>query len=162
MRSLAAQDDCAYTVVGMCGLFGKSKQAYYQFDNEGLAERLAKESFALEKAKEVREVDHGIGCANIWRVYKKEFDGDSPFGRDRFLSLLYENGFRMRKKSRGTRTTDSRHDLPLYPDLVKSLIATRPNQVWVSDITYIPLELPEEAEPSATSPRFLTRAAARK
>lgn len=139
MRSLSAQDECAYTIVSMCGLFGRSKQAYYQFDSEGLAERLAKEAFAIEKAKEVRDLDHGIGCANIWRIYIKEFEGEKPLGRDRFLSLLYENGFRMREAAKSTRTTDSRHNLPLYPNLVKSLIPTSPNRVWVSDITYIPI-----------------------
>jgi transposase InsO family protein len=36
-------------------------------------------------------------------------------------------------------TTDSKHDLPRYPNLVKKLEVTRPNQVWVADITYIRL-----------------------
>lgn len=46
---------------------------------------------------------------------------------------------KLRHRPRGIRTTDSRHELPLYPDLVKSFIPTAPNQLWVSDITYIPL-----------------------
>ena len=33
--------------------------------------------------------------------------------------------------------TDSTHGLPTYPDLVKDFIPTAPNQLWVSDITYI-------------------------
>lgn len=36
-------------------------------------------------------------------------------------------------------TTDSNHDLPRYPNLVKGLSIERPNQVWVADITYIRL-----------------------
>jgi transposase InsO family protein len=36
-------------------------------------------------------------------------------------------------------TTDSNHDLPRYANLVKDLAITRPNQVWVADITYIRL-----------------------
>ncbi len=36
-------------------------------------------------------------------------------------------------------TTDSQHDLPCYPNLVKGLTIARPNQVWVADITYIRL-----------------------
>lgn len=36
-------------------------------------------------------------------------------------------------------TTDSNHSLPRYPNLVKDLEITRPNQVWVADITYIRL-----------------------
>lgn len=36
-------------------------------------------------------------------------------------------------------TTDSKHDLPRYANLVKDLTITRPNQVWMADITYIRL-----------------------
>lgn len=36
-------------------------------------------------------------------------------------------------------TTDSNHDLPRYPNLIKELAITRPNQVWQADITYIRL-----------------------
>ena len=36
-------------------------------------------------------------------------------------------------------TTDSNHDLPRYPNLIKDLAITRPNQVWQADITYIRL-----------------------
>ena len=38
-------------------------------------------------------------------------------------------------------TTDSDHDLPRHPNRIKHLEVTRPNQVWVADITYIRLEL---------------------
>ena len=37
------------------------------------------------------------------------------------------------------RTTDSDHDEPRFPNLVKDLDITRPNQVWVADITYLRL-----------------------
>jgi len=42
-------------------------------------------------------------------------------------------------KRRKRRTTDSQHPYPRYPNLVKALGITRPDQVWVSDITYIGL-----------------------
>jgi transposase InsO family protein len=40
---------------------------------------------------------------------------------------------------RGKRTTNSNHDFPRYPNLVKTLEITHPEQVWVADITYIRL-----------------------
>jgi len=43
-------------------------------------------------------------------------------------------------KRRKTRTTDSQHPYPRYENLVKNLEVIRPNQVWVSDITYIRLK----------------------
>jgi len=45
-------------------------------------------------------------------------------------------------KRRKKRTTNSRHGYPRYPNLVKDLVIDHPDQVWVSDITYI--RLPQE------------------
>ena len=41
------------------------------------------------------------------------------------------------KRRRRAKTTDSNHEFPTYPNLVKDIIPIRPNQVWVSDITYM-------------------------
>jgi putative transposase len=38
-------------------------------------------------------------------------------------------------------TTDSRHGLPIYPNLVEGLVVTRIDQLWVADITYIRLQV---------------------
>jgi len=46
-----------------------------------------------------------------------------------------------RKKRKKRRTTDSEHDFPRYPNLVQDLEIVRPDQVWVSDITYIRLRV---------------------
>ena len=41
--------------------------------------------------------------------------------------------------TRRRRTTNSNHPFPRYPNLVQDLEITRPDQVWVADITYIRL-----------------------
>ena len=46
-----------------------------------------------------------------------------------------------RKKRKKRRTTNSEHDFPRYPNLVQDLEIVRPDQVWVSDITYIRLRI---------------------
>ena len=43
----------------------------------------------------------------------------------------------IRKRRRSTRTTYSNHIFKKYPNLIKDLVPTAPNQLWVSDITYI-------------------------
>jgi transposase InsO family protein len=59
--------------------------------------------------------------------------------RKRAQRLLREWGLLRLPKRRTVRTTDSRHHLPRYPNLVQGLEITRPDQVWVSDVTYIRL-----------------------
>ena len=61
-------------------------------------------------------------------------------GRDKFFDLLSEHGMLVRRrKRRKAITTDSNHPFYKYPNLVKDVEVTAPQQVWVSDITYIRL-----------------------
>ena len=96
-----------------------------------------RESLALDYIMSVREKDPGIGGEKIWYMYRCEFYGNNPIGRDWFLCLMDRYNLKVRRKIRKPRTTDSRHGLPTYPNIIKDLIPTRPNQLWVSDITYI-------------------------
>ncbi len=121
----------------MCKLFGISKQAFYKHDEERVLRKSAQESFVLEYIKTVRVKDPGIGGRKLWEMYRKEFSHCAPVGRDRFAAIIDKYDLKLRRKARAPRTTDSRHGLPTYPDLVKSFIPTGPNQLWVSDITYI-------------------------
>jgi len=62
-------------------------------------------------------------------------------GRDAMFDLLAERGLLVTKrKRRGCVTTLSRHRFKKYPNIVKEFIPTAPNQLWVSDITYIHLK----------------------
>jgi len=61
-------------------------------------------------------------------------------GRDAFFDLLRENRLLIRKKRRKTITTWSKHPFRKYRNLVKGFIPTTPNQLWVSDITYLKTE----------------------
>ena len=52
---------------------------------------------------------------------------------------MAEMGLQGKAPVRRQRTTDSRYDFPRYPNLVVGLVVTRPDQVWVADITYVRL-----------------------
>jgi transposase InsO family protein len=114
-----------------------TKQAYYKHDDSKVMARVARESFALEYIKGIRAKDPGIGGVKLWRMYRRDFEGDDPIGRDRFVDIINEHTLKVRLKVRKPRTTDSSHGLPTYPNLVKDFIPTGPNQLWVSDITYV-------------------------
>jgi putative transposase len=53
------------------------------------------------------------------------------------LRLMRESDLLCRVKRKWTKTTDSKHGFPRYPNLVKGIHISRLNQVWLSDITYI-------------------------
>jgi len=53
------------------------------------------------------------------------------------LRLMRESDLLCRVKRKWLKTTDSRHRFPRYPNLVKGMVISRLNQVWLSDITYI-------------------------
>ena len=137
MSDLYADPATDCYVAELCGLLGKTKQAYYQHDDDAALAKAAREEFALQYIHQIRELDPGMGCEKIWDMYCKEFGCDYPIGRDRFCRIYNENGFKMRLRIVKPRTTDSTHGLPTYPNLIKDFIPTGPNQLWVSDITYI-------------------------
>lgn len=118
-----------------------SKQAYHKNKGERVAAKAAQESFALEYIHRVRAIAPGIGGKKLWHMYRRDFPSIDRIGRDRFEDLIHRYGLKVRKKMRKPRTTDSTHGLPVYPNLVREFIPSAVNQLWVTDITYIPIWL---------------------
>ena len=143
-----------YPVNRLCTLAGVTRQAFYKRDEDALLARLAVEQFVVQYVLEVRVKDPKIGMDKLWRMYSGRFPEEYRVGRDVFRSILHERGLNLRRRPRATRTTDSRHNLPTYPNLVKSVIPMRPNHIWVSDITYI--EIQDSGSPSGYRFVFLT------
>ena len=120
-----------YPVTSQCELLGVSTQAYYKH--------------GVEYIKRIRQKDRGIGGDKLWRMYKENFGEEHSVGYNRFYDIIEKHNLKVRKKKRRARTTDSNHDLPLYPNLIRELIPLRPNQLWVSDITYMVIYLNAES-----------------
>lgn len=93
--------------------------------------------FIVEYVHSIREQSPGIGGEKLWLMYQAFFGPEYSIGRDAFLNVLRNHGLMLRKRHLSVRTTDSDHALMIYPDLINDLLITHPNQVWVSDITYI-------------------------
>ena len=71
---------------------------------------------------------HAALQAAGWRVSRK-----------RVARLMRETGVYALRKRRFVRTTDSQHDHPVAPNVLKrEFTTTGPNKVWVTDITYVP------------------------
>jgi len=56
------------------------------------------------------------------------------------LKIMRESDLLCRVRRRRVKTTDSRHRFPRYPNLIKEMVISRLNQVWLSDITYIRIQ----------------------
>ena len=62
-------------------------------------------------------------------------------GKERVRRVMQQHGIKAKGKKRFVVTTDSKHDLPIAPNLLaRDFTAKQPNQVWSTDITYIPTD----------------------
>lgn len=79
-----------------------------------------------------------MGTRKIYHLIKDDMkDQDIKMGRDALFDLLGSQKMLVTKRKRKHITTNSNHWLRKYPNLIKDIDPYRPNQIWVSDITYI-------------------------
>ena len=144
VKTLAAEKVKGQTMGLLCRLFGKSWQAYYQH-KETLGKQRLTEEMVVQFVREIRLLDPGMGGEKLHYMYRERFGADYEYmvGRDKMEAIIARNGLNVRLPRRRPRTTDSTHGLPTYPNLVKELIPVRKNQLWVTDITYIPIWNPD-------------------
>ena len=76
------------------------------------------------------------------RKLKKSLDNEFTkanlkVGRDTLFNVLRKHNMLTLRKKTSAKTTNSYHRFYKYKNIIKDLEVTRPNQVWVSDITYI-------------------------
>ena len=123
----------------MCGILKVSKSGYYKWLNRKPSKRVqeegrleveiqaahkrTRETYGPERLQhELKEQGVSVGICRIRRIRKKL-------------------GIRCKQRRKFKATTDSRHTLAVAENLLNQQFeATRPNEVWLSDITYIPTE----------------------
>ena len=121
-----------------CELFGRTRQAYYQ-QRDRNANYLTRERTIVEMARSIREEDAGIGRYKMWRMIQDAYMPDWMPGRDAFFKIMDRYGLTL-PRPRPRHTTNSNHRFHKYRNLIKGIVLTEPNQLWVSDITYIDIE----------------------
>ena len=129
-----------YPSVGLkrlCGLFGKSRNAFY--DHGRRQESVVfEEAIIVDLVKSYRVVLPKLGGGKLLIMLKDDFAAHKiNIGRDSFFELLRKNNLLVKRKCRYVRTTDSNHPYRKWPDLTKSFKLKAPEQLWVSDITYL-------------------------
>jgi putative transposase len=95
----------------------------------------------IQKVLYYREDQKRIGTRKLFEEMKIFLeDHNFKLGRDALFDLLRDRQLLVRKwKRRGPTTTFSKHRFKKYPNIIKDFIPSGPNQLWVSDITYLKL-----------------------
>ncbi|MDB5261472.1 MAG: family transposase [Adhaeribacter sp.] len=93
-----------------------------------------KQMVVLEEVIKIRERLPGIGTDKLHHLLT---ENQIKLGRNKRYDLLRDHHLLCHKKRKRVRTTNSQHPFYKYPNLTKELMVIRPNQLWVSDITYI-------------------------
>jgi transposase InsO family protein len=75
------------------------------------------------------------------RVHRELIRGGWRINHKRVLQRMRADNLLCLRRRKFILTTDSKHGLPIYPNLAKDLVLTGLNQLWVADITYIRLEV---------------------
>lgn len=125
------------SVDAICALFGKTRQAYYQKLGYQYQE-VAEESIILDLIAELRKDIGRMGGRKLWHEINEAHP--KMISRDKLFDILDKYHMKVHRRKRTVRTTWSESWLHKFPNLVKDLILTAANQVWVSDITYIETE----------------------
>lgn len=117
----------------ICGLFGYTRQAYYKQLKVNSKNNL-NEKIVLDMVKSYRTLMPRIGGTKLHYLLN---ESGYKIGRKELYIILRNNSLLIRRRKKYTITTDSKHWLKKYPNLIRGFNFNRPNLLWVSDITYI-------------------------
>ncbi len=120
----------------LCRLMGVSHAGYYAWRGRGPSQRQRSEERIVTKMRAIQaRTKQSYGAP---RMHDELHDDGENVGRHRIARLMREHGLCALVKRRFVRTTDSKHDRPLAPNLLERNFRTNgPNRVWVGDITYL-------------------------
>lgn len=126
------------SITALCSLLGYTRQAYYQHKKQ-LEKESLQHDLLIDQVLKIRKTQKRIGCRKLLFLLVPFMEEHHiSIGRDCFFDLLSERCLLVRKRKRNKPiTTFSDHWMRKYPNLIEGFYPTAPNQLWVSDITYI-------------------------
>ena len=122
-----------YPIAVLCAVLGLARSSFYY-----LKETVA-ETDLQQAIERVAARFPTYGTRRVTHQVRREAPDLLPLNRKRVQRVMREKSLLVKRKKRTPKTTNSQHAFPRYPNLVATLPITAPNQVWVSDITYIKL-----------------------
>lgn len=129
-----------HAVDTLCETLDVSRSGYYAWSRHTPSARARRDEELRDHIAQVH-----ARCRKVYgspRIYRELVDAGVACGRHRVARLMRQEGLRGAQKRRfRPRTTDSRHHQPVHPNrLAEQPAVTRPGEVWVSDLTYIPTQ----------------------
>lgn len=117
-------------------VLGYSRQNYYkQLKDDGKDQRKEK---ILKAVQRQRKILPRVGTRKLHYLISPELRAlGIKCGRDQLFKILKDADLLIKPRKRYVKTTMSRHWLRKHPNIVKGLRIDAPEQVWVSDITYL-------------------------
>jgi transposase InsO family protein len=115
-----------------------TRQNYYK-QRKARSRRQVDEELVVALVARERRQQPRIGGRKLHGLLSEELaEASIEIGRDRFFDVLRDHDMLVPPLPPAShRTTDSRHSLPVFQNLIRNLEPTGPDQIWVSDITYI-------------------------
>ena len=125
----------------LCSLLGYSRQSFYQ-GQRAIEKQALQEELIIQEVLNIRKLQKRIGTRKL--LFKMESfmqEHKISIGRDRMFDLLAVYKLLVRKRKRNIPiTTFSNHWMRKYKNLIIGFVPSAPNQLWVSDITYIRIQ----------------------
>ena len=127
-----------FRVKAICEKLGMSRQNYYA-ERKRRQRKKVEGDFVAELVSKERAIQPRIGCRKLYLVLKPEMEkAGIEMGRDRMFEELRQRGLLVPPlPKQWPQTTRYNASLPVFKNEVKELILTSPNEVWVSDLTYV-------------------------
>ena len=121
-------------------MFGLSRQSYYKSKTSRI-KRNADLIIVRDMVMCIRCKMPRIGTRKLYYLIKDELNLlHIKIGRDVLFNFLRAEHLLIKPKRSYVKTTNSKHWMKKYPNLIKNIEVTKPEQLWVSDITYIQTE----------------------
>jgi len=123
----------------LCKLFGKTRHAYYDYLWR-LKDSTLEEDIILQHVHAVRKDLPRLGSPKLLLMIGPQLRSHHiKIGRDSFYNLMRDHKLLIIQRKRKMNTTNSRHWMRKYTNLSTTVEISGPDQLWVSDMTYIRL-----------------------
>ncbi len=125
------------SVSELCDRVDMSRQNYYAA-RRLRQRRQVDEALILELVRRERQMQPRLGGRKLKHLLQTDLaEAGVEVGRDRFFELLAEHDLLVAPKAGAPHTTNSRHSLPVFHNLLAGRMLQMANEAWVSDLTYI-------------------------